>query len=72
MAGRLLPRRLVASRPEVHVNPSALELELVDLALPVILAAGLEGQDLKVAGEVLKLGQQFSYGHALSVARRSL
>jgi hypothetical protein len=49
--------------PEVQVDPAALELELVDLALAVVLATGLEGQDLRVARQVLELGQQFSYGH---------
>jgi hypothetical protein len=43
---RLPPWRLVASGPQVQVDPAALELELVDLALAVVLAAGLEGQDL--------------------------
>jgi hypothetical protein len=53
----LAPRWLVASGPEVEVDPAALELELVDLALAVVLAAGFEGEDLQVAGEVLELGQ---------------
>ena len=35
---RLPPPRLVASGPEVQVDPAALELELVDLALAVVLA----------------------------------
>jgi hypothetical protein len=39
-----------------------LPLDLVELALAVILAAGLEGEHLQVAGEALELGQQFSYG----------
>jgi hypothetical protein len=43
--------------PQVQIHPAALELELVDLALAVVVAAGLEGQDLQVAGEVLELGQ---------------
>ena len=54
---RLPPPRLVAAGPEVQVDPAALELELVDLALAVVLAAGFEGEDLQVAGEVLELGQ---------------
>jgi hypothetical protein len=41
----------------VQIDPAALELQLVDLALAVVLAAGLEGQDLQVAREVLKLDQ---------------
>jgi hypothetical protein len=56
----------------VKVDPVALEFELVDLAFAVVLAGGLEGQDLQVTGKVLKLGQQVSYCHALSVARRAL
>jgi hypothetical protein len=40
----------------VQVDPAALELELVDLALAVVLAAGLEGQHFQVAGQVLELG----------------
>ncbi len=52
-----LPPGLVAAGAEVQVDPAALELELVDLALAVVLAAGLEGEDLQVAGEVLELGQ---------------
>ena len=59
---------LVASGPKVQVDPAALDLELVDLAFEVVLTAGLEGQDLQVAGHVLELGQEFSYGHALRVA----
>ena len=60
----LPPRWLVAAGPEVQVDPAALELELVDLALAVLLAAGLEGEHLQVAGEVLQAGQESSYGHA--------
>jgi hypothetical protein len=46
----------VASGPQVQVEPAALELELVDLALAVILAAGLG-----IPRQLLQLGQQFSY-----------
>jgi hypothetical protein len=35
-----------------------LELELVDLALAVLLATGLEGEDLQVAGEMLEPDQR--------------
>jgi hypothetical protein len=66
--GRLPSRRLVAAGPEVQVDPAALELELVDVALAVLLAAGLAGEDLQVAGEMLQLRQHFSHGHMLSVA----
>jgi hypothetical protein len=55
----------------VEVDPPALELELVDLALAVVLASRLEG-DLQVAGQVLELGQQVSYRHLRSVARQPL
>ena len=51
----LPPRGLVAAGPQVQVDPAALEFELVDLALTEILTAGLEGEDLQVAGEVLEL-----------------
>ena len=59
----LPPPWIVAAGPQVQVDPAALELELVDLALAEILTTGLEGEDLEVAGEVLELGQQFSYRH---------
>jgi hypothetical protein len=38
--GRLPPWRLVPAGPQVQVHPAALELELVDLALAVVLTAG--------------------------------
>ena len=42
-----LPLRwLVAAGPEAQVDPAALKLELVDLALAVGLAAGFEGEHL--------------------------
>ena len=47
---RLPPWRLVAAGPEMQVDAAALELGLVDLALAIVFAAGLERQDLKVAG----------------------
>ena len=49
--------------PQVQVDPAALKLELVDLALAEVLATGLEGEDLQVARQMLELGQQFSYSH---------
>jgi hypothetical protein len=61
--GRLQLLGLVAAGPEVQVDPAALELELVDLALAVILATGLERQDLQVARQALELGQELSYRH---------
>ena len=68
---RLPPRWLVSSGPKVQVDPTALKLELVDLALAVILAAGLEREQYGISRELLQLGQQFSYRHALRVARRA-
>jgi hypothetical protein len=50
--------------PQVQVDPAALELELVDLALTVVLATGLEGQQLGVTRERLEGCQHVSYGHA--------
>jgi hypothetical protein len=52
--GRLPPRWLVASGAQVQIDPAALELELVDLALAVLFAPGLEGQHLQLAGKVLE------------------
>ena len=60
---RLPPRWVVPAGAEVQIDPAALEFELVDVALAVFLAAGLEGQDLEVAGQVLQLCQQLSHGH---------
>jgi hypothetical protein len=37
-------------KPQLQVDPAALELELVDLALAVILAAGLEREQFTIAG----------------------
>jgi hypothetical protein len=61
---RLPPRWLVSSGPEVQVDPAALELELVDLALAVILAAGLEREQFGISRELLQFGQQLPYRHA--------
>jgi hypothetical protein len=66
---RLSPRRLVAAGAQMQVDPAALKLELVDLALAVVLAPSLECEDLQVAGQMLELSQQVSYRHA---TRRSL
>jgi hypothetical protein len=43
-----LPPRLVAPCPEVQVYAAALPLDLVDLSLAVLLAAGLEREQLGV------------------------
>jgi hypothetical protein len=73
MAGsRLPPRWFVASGPEVQVDPAALELELVDLTLAVVLTTRLEGEDLQVARQVLELGQQFSYRHPTQRSAQAL
>jgi hypothetical protein len=45
-----------------------LPLDLIDLALAVILAAGLEGEQLGVPRERLGSCQQVSYWYAPSVA----
>jgi hypothetical protein len=60
--------RLVASGAEVQVDPAALELKLVELALAVVLAGGFEREDLEVAGEALQFGQQLSHCHSLRVS----
>ena len=57
---RLAPRRLVPACAKMQVDPAALELELVDLALAVILAAGLEREQFGISRELLQFGQQFS------------
>jgi hypothetical protein len=69
--GRLPPWWFVAAGPQVQIDPAALELEVVDLAFAVVLAAGLEGEDFQVARQVLQLGQQISNRHALSVAQQA-
>jgi hypothetical protein len=40
----------------VQVDPAALELELVDLALAVMLAAGLERDQFGISRQLLQLG----------------
>jgi hypothetical protein len=69
---RLPSRGLVASGAQVQVDPAALELEFVDLALAVVFIASLEGEHLKVAGEALELDRQVSYRHLRSVACQAL
>ena len=51
---RLASRRVVPAGAEMQVHPAALPLHLIDLALAVILAAGLEGEQLGVPRERLK------------------
>jgi hypothetical protein len=55
---------LVASSPEVQIDPAALELELVHLALAVVLAARLEREQFGISRQLLQFSQQFSYRHA--------
>jgi hypothetical protein len=62
-----LPPSLAADA-QVQVDPAALPLDLIDLALAVVLAPGLEGQQLGVAGKHLEGREHVSYCHALSVA----
>ena len=65
---RLASRRVVPSGTQVQVHPVALPLDLIDLALAVILAVGLEGEQLGVSGERLEGCQHVSYCHAPTVA----
>jgi hypothetical protein len=67
-ATHLASRRIIAAGAEVQVHPAALPLDLIDLALAVVLAAGLEGKQLRVARKYLEGSQQLMYRHALSVA----
>jgi hypothetical protein len=60
---------VVPAGVRVHVDPAALPL---DLAFAVVLAAGLEGQQLRVARKRLECCQLVPYSHALSVAIRAL
>jgi hypothetical protein len=50
------PDQLATLRLRAAFGPTEV-LEVVDLALAVGFAAGLEGQDLQVAGEVRQFGQ---------------
>jgi hypothetical protein len=38
----------------VQIHPAALPLDLIDLAFTNVLTAGLEGEDLQVARQVLE------------------
>ena len=55
----------------MQVHAAALQLDLVNLALAVVLAAGLERQQLRVSGQALQRGEHLSYRHAPSVATRA-
>src|SRR5215213_1375445 len=54
-----------------EVHPAALPLDLVDFAFAVVVAAGLEGEHFHISRQALQALQQFSYGHAPSVATRT-
>jgi hypothetical protein len=54
---RLPPQRLVASGPKVQVDPAALELDLVDLALAVVLAVMLAVVPGLGAGRLARQGE---------------
>jgi hypothetical protein len=45
-----LPSRCFRLVAQVQVHPAALPLDLIDLAFAVVLAAGLEGEQLGVPG----------------------
>ena len=55
--GRLPPGWLVASGPQVRVDPAALELELVDLALAVVLAVILPAAPCLGADRLAPVGR---------------
>jgi molybdopterin-binding protein len=65
---RLATGWVVSVGAEVQVHPPPCPLHLIDLALAHVLAAGLEGEQLRVPRERLKGGEHVSYGHAPSVA----
>jgi hypothetical protein len=64
----LASRRVIPAGAQVQVHPAALRLDLIDLALAVVLAAGLEGEQLRIPRERLEGGQHVSNCHAPSVA----
>jgi hypothetical protein len=65
---RLPPGRLVPPGSELQVDLAALELDVIDLALAVLLTASLECQHLRVPRELLQRGQHLSNGHLSRVA----
>jgi hypothetical protein len=56
------------TKPKVQIHPAALPLDLINLALAVVLATSLEGEQLGVPRKRLEGRQHVSYGHAPSVA----
>jgi hypothetical protein len=65
---RLASRWIVPAGAQVEVHPAALPLHLIDLAFAVVLATGLEGEQLCVPRERLECYQHVSHCHALRVA----
>jgi hypothetical protein len=70
--GHLTSRQVVPAGAKVQVYPAALPLHLIDLALAVVVAAGLEREQLGVARKRLECCQHVPYSHALSVATWAL
>ena len=58
--GALGSWQVVQAGAEVQVHPPALPLDLIDLALAAVLAAGLEGEQLRIPRECLEGCQQVS------------
>jgi hypothetical protein len=61
---------LVPAGAQVQADPAALPLDLIDLALAAILAAGLEGEQLRVPRKRLERCQHVWYGHVLRVTNQ--
>ena len=64
----LASRRIVPADAQVQIDPTALPLDLIYLALAVVFTASLEGEQLGVPRERLKGSQHVPYCHAPSVA----
>ena len=56
----------------MQVDPVALELDLIQLYLAILVAAGLHGQHLGVSREPLQRGKHVSYGCPPRVANRAV
>jgi hypothetical protein len=56
----------------MQIDPAALQLDVVQLYLAVLLTPGLHGQHLGVSQEPLQRGKQVSYGHPSRVANRAV
>jgi hypothetical protein len=55
----------------MQIHPAAPQLDLVDLPFAVLLAAGLQRQQLRVSREALQLREHLSYRHAPRVVTRT-